>query len=255
MTNHPALVVALAVLLAGCGRDTTRIVTTASPYGEEGLHVTGTAVVHTAPDYAVVTVGCETMAVGARNARETNKAVMSKVLAAVKAQGVDPKDVHTVEYDLSSTYTYTDGQKRRIQWRVRNRVEVRVRDTEKVADVVDAATDAGANTISGVRYAVEDLHKVRAQARERASQIAREKAEQLAKALGGSLGRLIAVHDGGMRGWWYGGNSSGYAAQANINMQNPRAVSPPMGAGTAEAEISTGQIAVEATEEVTYELR
>lgn len=253
MTHRPALVVALAVLLAGCGRDTTRIVTTASPYGEEGLHVTGTAVVRTAPDYAVVTLGTDTVAVGARNARETNKSVMSRVLAAVKAQGVDAKDIHTVEYDLSSTYTDIAGQRRRIQWRVRNRVEVRVRDTEKVADVLDAATDAGANSISGVRYAVEDLHKVRAQARERASKIAREKAEQLAKALGGTLGRLIAVRDGGSRGWWYG-NSGGYAAQANINMENARAMSPPMSPGTAEAEISTGQIAIEATEEVTYEI-
>jgi uncharacterized protein YggE len=251
MKPYLPLLSSMLVVLAGCGAG-TKVITSATPYGEEGLHVSGTATVRAEPDYAVVTLGCRTSALGARNARESNKAVMSRIIAAVKAQGVEAKDVRTVQYDLTHTPVLASrGTRGRTNlWSVDNMVEIMVRDTSKIAEVIDAGTDAGANKISGVRFAVEDLHKARAEARREACRVAREKAEQLASELGGKLGRLVAVHDGGMRGWW---GRDAYQAQANVAMD--RAYSPTVPAGEAESEISSGQIAIQATEEVTYELR
>jgi uncharacterized protein YggE len=82
---------------------------------------------------------------------------------------------------------------------------------DKVADLVDAATNAGANQVQDVRYSVENLLKLRAQAREKAFKAAREKAQQLAKLSGVKLGRVVSVTDdpdAQNNGWWYGNSSN-----------------------------------------------
>ena len=215
-------------------------------YGQEGVRVSGTAVVRAAPDVATVSLGYESRSRRAREAKLTNDRVMSKVLAAIQSQGVARKDIQTVEYRLFPVWEVR-GQNptmRTLFWHVLHMVEVRVRKVDTVADVIDAASAAGADKVDDVRFTVDSLHKLRAQAREMAAQVAREKGEQLATLMGARLGRVVAITDSSA-GWsWWG--RSGANVSAQVTAQIPAAEVTP------ESVISAGQVAVEAREEVVF---
>lgn len=245
-------IISLPILAAGCAATPGKIAYMNSPYGTEGLHVSGTAVIRTKPDYALVTLGYTCSAPGARSARETNKNKSLSILKGVLKTGVSAEDIHTIDYGMDSQSIDVSRNRTIVVWRVTNKYEIRVRNVDAVADVIDAATDAGANQIGGVRYAVENLHKARAKARAEACRVAREKAEQLAKELGGKIGKVVSIQDSNSRGYWWDGHN----AQVSMNsvMNSRDGISAPV-SGVADREISAGQVVIEAFEDVTYELK
>jgi uncharacterized protein YggE len=78
-----------------------------------------------------------------------------------------------------------------------NQLTVMLRDTAKLSTLLDKLIAAGANTINGIDFTVtkpqEALDKLRAEAVEDA----RRKAEIYAKAAGGTLGKALAISEGG----------------------------------------------------------
>jgi hypothetical protein len=222
-------------------------------YGQEGVRVSGTAVVRTAPDVAIVRLGYESRSRRAREAKLANDRVMKKVISAMQKEGVARKDIQTVEYRLFPVWEeWPKPTIRTLFWHVLHMVEVRVHKVETVADVIDAASAHGADKVEGVQFAVEELHKVRAQAREMAAKVAREKGEQLARLMGSRLGKVVAVVDSHVRYWdspwsWYGTGSANIAAQRMAEVPTP--------AAAADSVVSAGQVVVEAREEVVFALQ
>jgi uncharacterized protein YggE len=135
-------------------------------------------------------------------------------------------------------------------WHVLNMVEVRVRKVDTVADVINAASAAGADKVENVEFTVESLHKLRSRAREMAAKVAREKAEQLAQLMGANLGEVISVTDNNepdYRSYWYGSNLANSNVQASTSMPSAESSEP-------ESSISGGQIVVKVREDVLYAL-
>src|SRR6266571_4464068 len=70
-------------------------------------------------------------------------------------------------------------------------------DPASVGKFLQAAVDAGANTVSGVSFSVSDPARGRDAALQSAMADARAKAEVLARAAGRALGHVIAIAEGG----------------------------------------------------------
>lgn len=216
--------------------------------GERGIHVTGTATVRAEPEMATLTLGYEGEAGSARAARARGDAVMAAVIAAVERQGVARGDVQTVDYLLWRM----ERRGRSAAWRVTNMVEVRVRNVARAAEALDAATGAGANVVTTVRYEVESLHKLRARGRDEALRIAREKAEQLARSSGVRLGRVVSIRDGGAPvgdpGQW-----AGVASNSNVAVP-AYGLSVPAGGvdGRSDGRLASGMVSVQVHEDVVY---
>jgi uncharacterized protein YggE len=247
-----ALVVALFALWQATGASTKahRASEPSGPsrYGQEGLRVSGTAVVRASPDVATVRLGYESRALKARPARVQNDETMKKVLAAIEKAGVDRKDIQTVEYRLFPMWEDWPKPTMKVWvWHVLHMVEVRVRNVDTVSDVIDAASGAGADKMENVQFWVDDLHKLRGQAREMAIKVAQEKAEQLAKLTGSSLGKVVAITDNapGASRWWYGGASN---VQAQAVSEEPLAVAP-------DSVVRGGQVVVQVTEDLVFAIQ
>ncbi len=216
-----------------------------SRYGQEGLRVSGTALVRATPDVAVVRLGYESRALKARPARVQNDETMREVLAAIEKTGVDRKDIQTVEYRLFPIWEDWPRSTTKVWvWHVVHMVEVRVRNVDIVSDVIDAASAAGADKMENVQFFVDDLHKLRGQAREMAIKVAREKADQLAKLTGSSLGKVVAITDNapGASRWWYGPTAN---VQAQAISEEPLAVAP-------DSVVRGGQVVVQVTEDLVF---
>jgi hypothetical protein len=160
-----------------------------------GITVTGTGKVRAAPDQAGFSFGVETQGQTAGAAMAANNEAVQKVIDAVKGAGIDGKDVQTQQISVYPRYA-DDGQAI-VGYSASNSVNVTIRDLAKVGAVVDAATKAGANQVSGPNLTISDQSALYATALEQALGDARSKAETIAKAAGVTLGRVVNIVEGG----------------------------------------------------------
>lgn len=162
------------------------------------ITVTGEGQVSVAPDLAMLSGGVTTTGKSAREASEANAKMMTAVMGALKAVGIAEQDIQTTRLSL---VPLRDGGKvsevRITGFQATNQVTVKIRDTGKVADVIDRLVGAGANDIAGLQFVVSAPSKPLDQAREAAIADARRKAEIYAKAANVKLGAAVSITEEG----------------------------------------------------------
>ncbi len=168
--------------------------------------ITGTGVVTVMPDIAIVHLGVETAAQGAKAALDENTRIMTDLIAMLKEQGIEKRDIATAHFDLQPRYDRNRVQgsagpeaPRIVGYVVSNSVNVRVRRLQETGSILDRAARAGANRFSGVRFTLSEPARDRNEARKRAVADARSKAELIAKAAGVRLGRIVSINEAGGR--------------------------------------------------------
>jgi uncharacterized protein len=191
-----ALLVLAAAAVAGIGRP--EAAGGADDDARTGITVTGTGRVETVPNEALFSLGVSTDGATARAALAANSVAMRRVLAALDAAGIDGKDVKTET--VSVWPDYDAAGKTASSFTARNSVSVRIRELPRAGDVLDAASQAGANEVQGPMLTRTDRDEFEAQALEDAFANARTRAEALADAAGIRLGRVTAIVEGSSGG-------------------------------------------------------
>lgn len=161
------------------------------------MTVSGEASVSVAPDHAQIRLGVTSQAKTARDASEANARAATALIAALRAAGIDDKDIQTTRLALQPTYDQPQGGGRgRINgFQASNIVTIKVRDIGRLADVIDRAVGAGATDIGGIEFLVAEPSLALDRARTEAFADARRKAEIYAKAAGVPLGRVLALSE------------------------------------------------------------
>lgn len=164
------------------------------------ISVNGASVVRLPPDRVSFSVGVETQAVSVAEAFRANNSKLSAVLAALKAKGVQGKEIQTSNLEITSR----DAEGRKLAgFRVSNLVTVTREDPAAVSDLLQAAVAAGANQAGSLRFFVSEPAKVQRRGLELAYQDAQTKAEALAGLAKRSLGEVVCVSETGP--WGRGG--------------------------------------------------
>ena len=192
------------------------------------------------PDLAMITLGVETRDAEAQKAAEQNNAQMADVMAALRAMGIADEDVQTADYSIRAEIDWSDGEQRVLGYIVNNSVVVKMRDMDKVGDVLDAATEAGANNIYGIQFTFDDPSALREQARAAAMAEARKKADALAQLAGVGLGRPRYI-------------SESFTENPPLYAERALALAPSEGGGT--TPVSAGELEVIVQVQVTYDIR
>jgi uncharacterized protein YggE len=165
------------------------------------ISVSGEATVSVPPDLAEVEAGVTSDARTAREASEANNAAMGKLLLALKAAGIDARDIQTSRLSLQpQNAPNRSGPSTIASYRASNRVTVRLHDVTKVASTIDVLVGAGANEIGGINFMVSQASKLLDDARTQAVADARRKAEIYAKAAGVTLGAPLSISEEGSPG-------------------------------------------------------
>ena len=161
--------------------------------------VNATAELEVEPDIAYVSLGVSTTETTAEAAKRNNTAVMNRVLAAVKGEGVAEKDMDTSLY-MSTNYRWTDDNERIITgYTVDNSLTITVRNVDEVGDIVDAAMNAGANEFNSVRFDLDDDEAYYLEALAAATKKAQKRASTMVMAAGGKLGAVASMSMGNVR--------------------------------------------------------
>ena len=176
-----------------------------SVQNRDTISATGVGEVYSKPDLASMSFSVISEAKTVNEAAAGNTEKMNAVIAAVKGQGVEDKDVATVSYNVNPTYEYTDvyedeklyrGGKRVLSgYEVNQTLNVKIRDLAKVGTIIDAATTAGANESGDLQFTIEDKDALVAAARTQAIAKAKTKAGQLASELGVNLVKITGFSE------------------------------------------------------------
>lgn len=159
------------------------------------ITVTGTGRVPVTPDVADLRLGVTSTEPTVSAARSANAAAMSRVLAALRAAGVEARDIQTSNLSLGPAYDYSGPTPRLTGHTLQNSVAVTIRDLEGVGKAIDGALEAGATTVDSVSFRVEDPGPVEQEARKLAVGDARAKADVLAAAAGVSIAGVGSISE------------------------------------------------------------
>jgi uncharacterized protein len=155
----------------------------------------GEAMLRHAPDRAFVTVAVEARAKNPRDAQRQTAEVMTVVQQRLTNAGVPKDAVRTLGYDLEQEFDFTQGRRVPREFVARNAIEVRVDDIARVGEILDLAVQAGATSVSGVRFDIKDREKIERDALRLAVVDARGRAEAAAVGAGRSVDRIIKIED------------------------------------------------------------
>jgi uncharacterized protein YggE len=180
------------------------------------ITVSGEATISVAPDLAQVEAGVTSDGKTAHEASEANNITMGKVLLALKAAGIEARDIQTSRLSLlpQSAPNHSSTTNAIVGYRASNQVSVRLHDVTKVASTIDLLVGAGANDIGGINFMVSQASRLLDDAREQAVADARRKADIYAKAAGVTLGAPLSISEEGSPGPMFRGKMMAAAPMA-----------------------------------------
>jgi uncharacterized protein YggE len=162
--------------------------------------VAGEAVVSVPPDLAEFRAGVTSQGKTARDASEANAKAMARVLAALREGGIEGADIQTSRISLQPVHEGSRGSAGRITaFQASNQVTVKIRDIDKVSEMIDRVVGAGANEVGGIDFLVSAPSTILDAARPEAFADAKRKAEIYARAAGLGLGRAAAISEEGFQ--------------------------------------------------------
>ena len=170
----------------------------AKPNATMRVTVTGDATVPAQPDTAILDLAVVTQAPSASQAQAENATKSDRVVNALKTLLGPKAEIKTSGYSLQPQRVYKENQPPTITgYESRNTITVTISDLSKVGSVIDAATRAGANSVTNLQFTLRNDQPVRNQALAEATQEALSKARVIAQTLGGGVVRVVEVQESG----------------------------------------------------------
>jgi uncharacterized protein len=152
-----------------------------------------------APDLAIVSFSVSADGRELAPTRDEVNRRASAVLAALRGLGMAEGDVNAPDVAIHPQYDYRKGQ-RLTGYHVQRQLTAKVRDLERLGEVLDGVVSAGANEVHGAEMSAADPSAAERAALGSAVAAATAKAEAIASAAGAVLGgmtRLEEEPDGG----------------------------------------------------------
>lgn len=193
------------------------------------------------PDVANMVIGVRTIDPNVASAFTINNQTVQTVIESVVNAGVAREDVSTF-----SIYAFVNNNPGGFAdpanpppptYEVTNDLQIIVRDTSIVGNVIAAAVSAGANNISGLNFSFSNQDQLESQARTQAIADARAQAEEYAALANVQLGEILVIDETptgfGAVPFPFGGGGGG-------------------GGGFGAPPVEAGQLSVNVQVEVTY---
>jgi len=237
-------------------------------YPQSTIVVSGTGDAYAIPDIATFSFSVVETAATVKQAQDKANVKIGNALTAIRASGVVDKDIQTTGYNVYPKYEYSNavcprplvpttvdangsvsgsvaiycppGKQVLTGYEVDQTITVKVRDTEKVGDLVTKVGALGVSNISGIEFSVDNREQYVAQARAAAITEAKAKAKELAKELGVRLGSILSYNENGSNPIYYGAVAKDMVVSA---------VAPTV------AQIPQGENKITSDVSITYEIK
>ena len=224
---------------------------------EATISVEGSGEVLAVPDIATFTFSVEAEGEDATQAQSESAEKINAILAYLKEQGIEEKDIKTANYNLYPKYRYEErvcafnsycppGERVEDGYTASQMVTVKVRETEKAGDLLSGVGERGATNISSLSFTIDDMEVLKTEARDKAIADARQKAEALADSLGVKLVRIVGYYENAP---YYGGYGGEFYAREEMAMDSAMSLKAPA------PELPSGEQSTKVMVNVTYEIK
>ncbi|WP_164661088.1 SIMPL domain-containing protein [Tropicibacter sp. Alg240-R139] len=177
------------------------------------IQVSGQAQVQAEPDQALINLGVTNEAATAAEAMDATSQALAEVIARLKDQGVEARDIQTQQVSLHPIWSQkvdkSTGQNRNhiTGFSASNILAVRVKDMDKLGVILGEVVGDGVNDFQGLRFLVQDPKPLVDQARADAVKDAMDRAQQLAEAAGVKLGDVLSISENSVQPYARGANA------------------------------------------------
>ncbi|NQV00760.1 MAG: SIMPL domain-containing protein [Parcubacteria group bacterium] len=209
------------------------------------ITVSGEGEVYTKPDLALTTFSVKTEAKTVVQAMSENTEKMNDIVDSMKDLGIEEKDLKTTTFNIYPRYDYIEsmsfvqGKRVLVGYEITQSLQVKMRDLDKIGEIIQEATDAGANQVGDLQFTVDQEDEFKKQARKQAIEKAKDKAKEIADELDINLIRIVNF------------NESSYLPIYNdYGLMKEAAV----GGGGETPQIETGENKIEVSVSITYEI-
>ena len=161
------------------------------------VQATGSATLTAKPNQAQLDIGVITNGTTAQEASQKNASMSDTVQAALSKVLGSAGTLQTVSYYVTPRYSNTPNQPSVIiGYTAGNTVRVTTTDLSQIGLLIDAASQAGANSVGGLSFGLQNPEPLVEQALTLATKQATAHASAIAAGLGGKLGAVISAQEG-----------------------------------------------------------
>lgn len=159
------------------------------------IAISGEGKVFIKPDIGTVTLSVVEEALTVGVAQQSAAQIINRTIAVIKDLGVEEKDIKTTNFSIRPIYQYPKGAREFVAYQVSQSIEVKIRDLDKVGQVLERASSAGVKEIGSISFTVDDPKAIQDEARAKAIMDAKVKAQKLAVELGVELGEIVSFYE------------------------------------------------------------
>ena len=158
--------------------------TPAFAFADSEIKVTGTGEVLVPADSAVISLGVSAADKDVRTAQGKANEAIAAIRTALIEDGIAEEDINTDYINIYAMYDYGSGSEQIVGYNANSTLAIRVKDIDRVGEVIDLAFGAGANTLNGINFSATDTTAAKEKAMRLAVADAQAKADVLADAAG-----------------------------------------------------------------------
>ncbi len=214
---------------------------------ENTITVSDTGTIYAKPDLVLTTFSITTEAKTVVEAISENTKKMNAVIQFIKEQKVEDKDLKTTSFNIYPRYEwyekselYPVGKRVLVGYETQQSLQVKIRDMEKIGQIIEGATAAGVNQVGDLQFTIDNQDELKKEARAEAIEKAKAKAKELASQLGINLVRITNFSESSVVPIFYGLEREAPLSRA--------------GGGAGAAQIETGENKIEVTVTITYQI-
>ncbi len=170
------------------------------------ISVGGKGEVLAVPDLGQFSFTVQAQASTSEEAQGQSATKMNAILAYLKEQGIEDRDIKTEGYNLVPRYRFEErpcpintfcppGEQIEDGFEVFQTVTVKVRATDKAGAIIAGVGEREASNISGLTFTIDDTDALKAEAQRVAIEDAKAKAEILADQLGVEIVRMVSYYE------------------------------------------------------------
>jgi len=147
------------------------------------------------PDVAIVKLGVTTEGWEIKKIVKENTEKMNEILKEIKNLQIQEKDIQTTKYNLYPRYEWKEGERIFKGYSLEQEVMVKIRNFEKIGEVIEKSTEKGANLIGDLSFTIDDLEPIYQKTREEAIEKAKKIAERISALTGIKLKKIVNVYE------------------------------------------------------------
>lgn len=165
--------------------------------GVRTISVSGEGTVTVQPDVAYVTFGVRTRGATASEAQSANAKAFESIEKTLKDKfQIASKDLKTNGFYVQPEYDYSEKEAKLVGYTATHTMVVTYRDLDRLGELLDAVSKAGANVVNGIHFDTEKADEYELEAIEKAMENAKRKAEKIAQTAGRSVKGVLHVQHG-----------------------------------------------------------